>query len=58
MADQVDVTQALTYYPLFPSTPYSVGFRQASQRDAFNQGLKALRDSGDYLRIEQRYAEP
>lgn len=58
VADQVDVTQALTYYPLFPSTPYSVGFRQASQRDAFNQGLKALRDSGDYLRIEQRYAEP
>ena len=58
VADQVDVTQALTYYPLFPSTPYSVGFRQASQRDAFNQGLKALRESGDYLRIEQRYAEP
>ncbi|MDZ7922463.1 MAG: transporter substrate-binding domain-containing protein [Marinagarivorans sp.] len=57
VADQVDVSQPLSYYPLFPPTPYSVGFRQAGQRDLFNQGLKALRESGDYQRIEQRYAE-
>ena len=58
VADQVDVSQALTYYLLFPSTPYSVGFRQAAPCALFNQGLKALRESGDYQRIEQRYAEP
>ena len=58
VADQVDVSQPLSYFALFPNTPYSVGFRQAAPRELFNLGLKALRESGDYLRIEQRYAEP
>ena len=57
VADQVDVSQPLSYFALFPNTPYSVGFRQAAPRELFNLGLKALRESGDYLRIEQRYAE-
>lgn len=57
VADQVDVSQPVTYYALFPPTLYSVGFRQAPQRDLFNQGLKAIRASGEYLRIEQRYAQ-
>lgn len=58
VADQVDVSQPLSYFALFPRTAYSVGFRQAAPRELFNQGLKALRESGDYQRIEQRYAEP
>jgi polar amino acid transport system substrate-binding protein len=56
VADQVDVTQPITLYPLFPVTPYQLGFRLADQRDRFNQGLKAIRESGEYQRIEQRYA--
>lgn len=58
VADQVDVSQPLTYFKLFSSTPYSVGFRQSGPREQFNQGLEALRASGDYQRIQQRYAEP
>jgi polar amino acid transport system substrate-binding protein len=57
VADQVDVSQPLTLYPLFAATPYQIGFRLAAQRDRFNQGLKAIRESGEYQRIEQRYAD-
>jgi polar amino acid transport system substrate-binding protein len=54
--DQVDVHQPINIYPLFAPTPYSVGFRLERQRDLFNQGLKAIRENGEYQRIEQRYA--
>ena len=56
VGDQVDVSQPVTLYPLFPATPYQLGFRLAAQRDRFNQGLKAIRASGEYQQIEQRYA--
>ncbi|VXC57753.1 Polar amino acid transport system substrate-binding protein [Pseudomonas sp. 8Z] len=55
VADQVDVTQPLTWYELFPPTPYRVGFRLDSQRLRFNAGLHQLRESGEYERIIQRY---
>ncbi len=57
VADQVDVSQPISIYPLFAPTAYSVGFRLEHQRDLFNQGLQAIRASGEYQRIEQRYAE-
>lgn len=57
VADQVDTRQPLTLYLLFPPTPYSVGFREPEMRDRFNRGLQAIRDSGEYLRIEQHYAD-
>ncbi|SMC20571.1 amino acid ABC transporter substrate-binding protein, PAAT family (TC 3.A.1.3.-) [Andreprevotia lacus DSM 23236] len=53
---QVDVTQPLTWYELFPPTPYQVVFAQTAQRDRFNAGLAALRQSGEYAQIEQRYS--
>lgn len=56
VADQVDVKQPISIYPLFPAVFEQVGFRQARQRDRFNQGLKAIRASGEYLQIEQKYA--
>ncbi|MGY4534317.1 polar amino acid transport system substrate-binding protein [Pseudomonas sp. TE3786] len=55
--DQVDITQPLTWYPLFPSTGYQVGFRFQIQRDQFNLGLAAIRRSGEYEEIERRYAD-
>lgn len=55
VADQVDVTQPLTWYEIFPPTPYRVGFRLDEQRRRFNEGLRLLRESGEYQRIEQRY---
>lgn len=53
--DQVDVTQSLDWFEIFPPTPYRVGFRLDEQRLRFNAGLRMLRESGDYQRIEQRY---
>lgn len=55
VADQVDVTQPLSWFELFPPTPYRVGFRLDEQRRRFDQGLRLLRESGEYQRIEQRY---
>ena len=57
VAGQVDTSQPLTWYMLLPATPYSVGFRLEAQRERFNQGLEAIRANGEYLRIEQRYAD-
>lgn len=55
VADQVDVNQALTWYPLFAPTGYQVGFRLRAQRDRFDRGLRRLRKSGEYEAISQRY---
>lgn len=55
VADQVDVTQALSWFEIFPPTPYRVGFRLDRQRQRFDEGLRKLRESGEYQRIEQRY---
>lgn len=53
--DQVDVSQALDWFELFVPTPYRLGFRRNEQRQRFDQGLRMLRDSGEYQLIEQRY---
>lgn len=57
VADQVDVHQPLTWYMILPPTAYSVGFSLDEQRQRFDRGLVALRASGEYLKIEQRYAD-
>ncbi|UUY06739.1 ABC transporter substrate-binding protein [Pseudomonas sp. J452] len=57
VAEQVDTTQPLTWYMLLPATPYSVGFRLDEQRERFELGLATIRANGEYLRIEQRYAD-
>ncbi|GAB3264202.1 substrate-binding periplasmic protein [Chitinimonas naiadis] len=56
MGGQVNVNQPLSWYALFPPTPYQLGFRTAEQRDRFDAGLEALRRSGEYAAIEKRYA--
>lgn len=55
VADQVDITQPLTWYELFPPTPYRVGFRLDAQRRRFDEGLRQLQASGEYERITRRY---
>lgn len=57
VAEQVDVKQPLTWYMILPPTPYSVGFSLDEQRQRFDRGLEAVRASGEYLKIEQRYAD-
>lgn len=56
VSKQVDASQTLSWYELFPPTPYQLGFRSAAQRDRFDAGLEALRHSGDYAAIERKYA--
>ncbi|WP_339079752.1 transporter substrate-binding domain-containing protein [Pseudomonas sp. TMP9] len=53
---QVDVTQALILYPIFAATDYKLGCRQQADCVRFNQGLAAIRLSGEYTAIERRYA--
>ncbi len=57
VAGQVDVSQPLTIYPLFPPTAYRLGCSRAADCQRFNLGLAAIRKSGEYAAIEQRYAE-
>jgi polar amino acid transport system substrate-binding protein len=54
---EVDVDQPIAVYPIFASTPYRVGFRDPLLRDRFNRGLAAIRASGEYDRIRQRYEQ-
>ena len=55
LADKVDTSQPLTWYPLFPPTRYRVGFLKNDLRDRFNAGLAAIRASGEYDAIVKRY---
>lgn len=57
VAEQVDVRQPLTWYMVLPPTPYSVGFSLDEQRQGFDRGLEKVRASGEYLKIEQHYAD-
>jgi polar amino acid transport system substrate-binding protein len=52
---QVDVSQPLTIYPIFPGTDYKLGCLKQSDCERFSKGLALLRSSGDYAVIEQRY---
>ena len=56
VGDQVDTDQPLAIYPLFPPTPYCMGFLSEPLRDQFDLGLAALRASGEYDAIARRYA--
>lgn len=53
---QADTTQALTWYSLFPPTPYRVGFVKSEWRDRFNAGLASIRKKGAYAATIKRYA--
>lgn len=57
VADKVDITQPVTVYELFAPISYSVGFSDPALCAPFDAGLDALRRSGDYARIEERYRD-
>lgn len=52
---QVDVSQPITIYPIFPVTDYKIGCLKQSDCERFSKGLALLRSGGDYALIEQRY---
>ncbi len=53
---QVDVSQPLDIFPIFPPTDYQLGCKVETYCQRFSQGLAALRESGEYAAIERRYA--
>ncbi len=55
VADQVDTTQAVDWFAIFPPTPYQVGFIRVEQRDRFDQALQRVQQRGEDQRIRLRY---
>jgi polar amino acid transport system substrate-binding protein len=53
---QVDVSQPLEIFSIFPATHYKLGCRLESDCQGFNRGLANIRESGEYAAIERRYA--
>ncbi len=41
-----------------PQTVFKVGFTDATLRDAFNQSLSKIRESGEYAKLLDRYQHP
>jgi polar amino acid transport system substrate-binding protein len=51
----MDVTQEVVYYQIFPPTAFKVAFTSKSVCDRFNAGLKAIKASGKYAEIFKTY---
>jgi polar amino acid transport system substrate-binding protein len=55
LADQMDVSAELDFQNILPPVHVRAAFRDAHDRDAFNEGLKAIRANGSYERIFAQY---
>jgi polar amino acid transport system substrate-binding protein len=53
----IDASQALVHHPIFPPSPRKAAFRDAALRDAFNRGLRTIRQNGAYAAIVKKYQE-
>lgn len=52
----LDPHQEVTIHTLFPATPHKAVFRDAAARDAFNNGLRTIRQNGTYGAILKKYS--
>lgn len=52
---RVNSQQPVTVYPLWAPVPFYVSFMRADLRNRFDQGLRALRQSGEYQAILKKY---
>lgn len=55
LGPQFDSTQPVTYHRIFPESPRRAVFRDSRVRDAFNNGLKAIRANGTYNALVKQY---
>ncbi|WP_342119260.1 substrate-binding periplasmic protein [Pseudoduganella sp. OTU4001] len=55
LGPQFDATQPVTYHRIFPESPRRAVFRDSRVRDAFNNGLKAIRANGTYAALVKQY---
>lgn len=53
----IDTSQPLVHHPLFTPSARKAVFRDAMLRDAFNAGLKTIRQNGTYAAIVKKYQE-
>lgn len=53
----LDTRQPVTVHQLFPPTPRRAVFREAAMRDAFNSGLRTIRQNGTYTAIQHKYRD-
>jgi len=51
----MNVSQDVVYFQIFPPTAYKVAFTDKAVRDKFNAGLKAIKASGKYQEIFKTY---
>ncbi len=51
----IDSSQAVSIHEIFPKTRYKVAFVDSKIRDAFNIGLKQLKENGEYEGIMHKY---
>ena len=56
--DSAKDAPAVIYLRLFPENPVQAAFKSAEIRDAFDQGLKRFKESGDYQRLLDCYFSP
>ncbi len=54
---RADTSLPTVIHPIFPANHYKVGFRHSDLRDDFNSGLQALKSSGRYQEILNRYVD-
>ena len=57
VADKTDISQLVTMHDVFPKNKYKVIFKDAAIRDDFNEGLKHLRESGQYQKVFDKYLQ-
>lgn len=56
LAGKVDTSAAIVSHKIFPAkTPFRISFKSEQVRDDFNAGLKAIRASGEYQKIYDKY---
>lgn len=54
-AAKVDTSEAVSFHPIFPPSPYRVAFRDPSVCMEFNEGLKKIKESNRYNEIIDYY---
>lgn len=55
--NNIDTSPSLTFHPIFQPSDYRVAFRDDSICNDFNEGLKHIKDTGEYGRIVKRYVQ-
>lgn len=53
----IDTDTPVTFQAIFPPSPRKAVFRDAALRDAFNRGLKIIRQNGEYASIMKKYQD-